>query len=379
MSMTPRERLLAFLNGEPYDRVPVWPLFPYTSVGYYADVRTLPQYREIANAAEECQVVWLNRRNLGAPLYTPEVTTSREESTDGADTVSRTTYRYRDLTLTDEYRQGPAGPRHKPLLNSEEDLEIFAQFPFECDPAAIAADLAPQIAAWRGEAADFPPHLGAMMSDLGEPIGVLYHHANLEEFSVWSLTMNETVRTVLDRLMERYRLIYRHLLEQGVGDVFFLVGSEFAAPPMVDRRTFQEWIVPYARELIALVHAHGKHVIQHHHGQIKEVLPDFLTMAPDALHTIEAPPIGNCTLTEAFEIVGDRIGLIGNIQYDEFHRLTPDEMAQAVDAVLDECRGKRLMLSPTAGPYETEVTPRLRENYLRFFDTARQRGAIACR
>jgi uroporphyrinogen-III decarboxylase len=93
-------------------------------------------------------------------------------------------------------------------------------------------------------------------------------------------------------------------------------------------------------------------------------------MGPDGLHTIEAPPVGNCTFTEAFEIVGDKIALIGNIQYDDFRALTPDEMRRAVIAVLDECRGKRLILSPSAGPYEESITPEMAENYLVFMKTA---------
>ena len=234
----------------------------------------------------------------------------------------------------------------------------------------ITAALAQKIAAWRREAAEFPQHLGAMMSDLGEPIGVLYHQANLEEYALWSLTMPDTVIAILDRLMERYRIMYRHLLEEEVGEVFFMVGSELAAPPMVSRTTFQQWVVPYARELTTMVHAYGKYVIQHYHGQIKEILPVFLTVAPDAFHTIEAPPVGNCTLSEAFAIVGNRMGLIGNIQYDDFHRLSLAEMAETVRSVLDECSGKRFMLSPTAGPYEETVSPRLLENYLCFDRTA---------
>ncbi|HEX2951559.1 MAG TPA: uroporphyrinogen decarboxylase family protein [Armatimonadota bacterium] len=372
--MTPRERLFAFLNGEPCDRVPVWLLFPYHPVSYYADVRTLPLYRDIVAVSEKQGAVWLNRRNLGAPFYTPDVTVTHEDVTEGSDTVERTTFRYRNLVLTSEQRRGPAGVRHKPLLASEEDLATYAQFPIECDEHVLTTALDSQIAAWRRENAEFPSHLGAMMNDLGEPIGVIYHQANLEEYAIWSLTMTETMAQLLDRLMTRYRIIYRHLLEQGVGEVFFMVGSELASPPLVSRKTFQQWVVPYARDLIAMVHDYGKHVIQHYHGQIKEIMPDFLTMAPDALHTIEAPPVGNCTLTEAFEIVGDRIGLIGNIQYDEFHRLSTDAMEQAVREVLEECHGKRFMLSPTAGPYETEVTPRLRDNYLRFLDAASRYG-----
>jgi uroporphyrinogen-III decarboxylase len=137
----------------------------------------------------------------------------------------------------------------------------------------------------------------------------------------------------------------------------------------VSHTTFQKWIVPYATELIALVHAHRAKAIQHYHGFIKRILPDFLTMNPDALHTIEAPPTGNCTLTEAFNIVGDKIALIGNIQYDDFRALTPAQMADAVRAVLDETCGKRFILSPTAGPYEEMILEQMVQNYLAFVKT----------
>lgn len=365
--MTGRERLRGFLAGERMNEVPVWLLFPYHAVPYYADVRHLPQYREIFATALE-RTVFLNRRNLGAPLHTPAVTTDVEELTDGADRLTRWTMRCGELVLTREYREGLSGVRQKPFLDREEDLDTFLEFPLELDERVLAAALDPQIAQWRQEEAEFPAHLGAMMQDLGEPIGTLYHLANLEEYAIWSVTATEKVERLLSALMTRYRLVYRYLLEREVGDVFFLVGSELASPPLVSRATFQRWVVPYATELIALIHAYGGKVIQHYHGQIREILPDFLTMAPDALHTIEAPPVGDCTLSDAFDIVGDAIGLIGNIQYDEFHRLTPAEMTRAVEACLDECRGKRFMLSPTAGPYETVVTPRLRENYLRFME-----------
>jgi len=371
--MTPRERLLAFLSNEPTDRVPIWLLFPYHPTSYYADVRALPQYREIYQASLE-RAVYLNRRDFGVPLFTPEVTETHEEVVEGQERVTRTRLRYRDVTLTEEQRVGPAGPRRKPLLNSNEDLAAFAQLPIETDEGRLAAALDAQIAHWRTEAAEFPPHLGAMMNSLGEPIGQIYHNANLEEYAIWSLTAAAQVESILDAMMVQTRFLYRYLLEREVGEVVFMVGSEMASPPLVSRATFQRWVVPNARELIALVHSYEKKVIQHYHGQIREILPDFLTMAPDALHTIEAPPVGNCTLADAFAVVGDRIGLIGNIQYDEFHRLTPGEMEDAVRACLEECRGQRFMLSPTAGPYETEVTPRLRENYLRFMEAGWRYG-----
>jgi uroporphyrinogen-III decarboxylase len=164
--------------------------------------------------------------------------------------------------------------------------------------------------------------------------------------------------------------VYRYFLERNLADVYFMVGSELASPPLVSRKTFQRWILPYATELIEMIHNHGAKVIQHYHGMIKQILPDFVSMAPDALHTIEAPPVGNCTFTEAYQIVGDKIVLIGNIQYDNFRSDTPAQMAEAVRAVLNECKGKRLILSPSAGPYEPAISERIQANYLTFMKTA---------
>lgn len=154
----------------------------------------------------------------------------------------------------------------------------------------------------------------------------------------------------------------------GVGPCVHLVGSERASPPLLSRRTFQRWIVPYARELIAMIRAAGCKSILHYHGQIRLILADFVEMAPDAVHTIEAPPTGNCTLSQAWEVVGDRFALIGNVQYDRFRAASPEEMRAEVRAVLAEAAGRRLILSPSAGPYEAPLSAHMRDNYLAFID-----------
>jgi uroporphyrinogen-III decarboxylase len=135
---------------------------------------------------------------------------------------------------------------------------------------------------------------------------------------------------------------------------------------LVGPDTFRRWIVPHAQELIAMSHAAGAKAIQHFHGQVRHLLPDFLEMGADALHTIEAPPVGNCTWHQAWETVGDRMTLVGNVQYDEFRSLTPAQMTERVAEVLDECRGRRLILSPTAGPFDPNPPAQLIENYLAF-------------
>jgi hypothetical protein len=367
--MTPRERLFAALNGEPTDRIPIWLLFPYHPTAYYGDVRREPSYRPVFEAAERYAMT-LNRRNPRVSLFAPDVRQWHESETVGETRIERDILEYRGRRLCAEIRRQPWGANVKRLLCAAEDLEFYCSLPLNTDPDAIAGQLDQQLPAYLRERAEFPIELGAMMLDLGEPVGALYSVSKLEEYAVWSLTHADLITAWFDRVMVQKRLVYRYFLERKLADVYFLVGSELASPPLVSRTTFRRWIMPYARELIELVHAAGCKVIQHYHGQIRLILPDFLEMGPDGLHTIEAPPIGNCTFTQAFDIVGDKIALIGNIQYDEFRALTPEQMRQAVLAVLEECRGKRLILSPSAGPYEESISARMVENYLMFMKTA---------
>jgi hypothetical protein len=373
--MTNRERLLAVLKGEPVDRIPIWLLFPYHRVDYYVDVRQHPGYRRVFEASKKSAVM-LNRRNFRVPPFTDDVSYVETAEKEGGARVRRHRWRYGSLELASSERNENGRASFKKLLDSDEDLEILVQFPVLTNRKSIHEILDAYLPRYLEEKREFPEECGAMMLDLGEPIGFLYHNSNLEEYSIWSLTHNDLVKKILDRFMEQKLIIYQYCLERDLADVYFMVGSELASPPLVSPETFQEWIVPYARELVELVHSYGKHVIMHYHGQIKEILPYFLEMGADALHTIEAPPVGNCTLTEAFSIVQDKIVLIGNIQYDCFRSYTPREMDRAVLEVVEEVRGKRFILSPTAGPYDENVSDRLIENYLQFLRSGWEYGAV---
>ena len=366
--MNARERLFAILNGERTDRTPIWLLFPYHKTSYYADVRNLPVYAPVFEASKKYAIT-LNRRNPEVKLFHPDVKEWSETFEDGAARVERSWIEYKGKRLCAETKRDHEGTTVKRLLCSNDDLEFFCSLPVNVDPARITAELDRQLPTYLQERDEFPIEYGAMMLDLGEPVNILYLSSQLEEYAMWSLTHSELIIDFLDRMMQQKRLVYRYFLERQLADVYFMVGSELANPPLVSLKTFKKWIVPYATELIELVHAHHAKAIQHYHGFIKRILPDFLTMNPDALHTIEAPPVGNCTLTEAFDIVGDKIALIGNIQYDDFRALTPPQMADAVRAVLDEARGKRLILSPTAGPYEDTISEQMVQNYLAFMQT----------
>lgn len=364
--MTPRERLMRSLSDEPTDQVPVWLLFPYHRTAYYVDVRNHPGYRRVFDHSLARGVVMLNRRNLGVRLHPESVICDETKLATPAGTVRRQVMRHRDASIFSEQ------PRGKKLLASDDDLELFCGMPLEEDEAVLARQMEQQTTHYLRERAEFPLASGGMMLDLGSPINTIYHAADLGTYPIWSLTHSAIIEDWLERRMRQLEFVYRFCLERRLADVYFLVGSELAAPPMVSRETFQRWVVPYESRLIELIHAYGAKVIQHFHGQIREVLPDFVAMSPDGLHTIEAPPVGNCTLTQAFAATREQITLIGNIQYDEFRSTAPTQMKQLVHDVLREVAGRRFILSPTAGPFDPHPPESLLDNYIAFIDAANE-------
>ena len=291
-AMTPRERLFAALRGEPTDRVPVWLLFPHHPMpGIYVDVRNHPRYAPIAKLAERYAIT-LDRRGLHIPWWREDVAHACEMLEAGGDVVTRRTWTWQGLRLFSETGIRDGVRVDKKMLDTQEDFAILAQMPVETDPRRIAAQLDAQLPKYLAERAEFPIELGAMMLDLGEPVNTLYHASNLEEMAVASF-YDETraaIAAFLDRMMEQKRVVYQYALDRHLADVFFTVGSELAAPPLVSRDTFRSWVVPYATALNRQIHAGGAFVIQHFHGFIRHLLPDFAAMGADAIHTIEAPP-----------------------------------------------------------------------------------------
>ncbi len=369
--MTPRERLFAALNGEPTDHVPVWLLFPWHRVSYYVDVRTHPKLSRIS-AMAEAMAITLDRRNIGCRCFTADVEDTWEKIDNAEEKITRRTLKYKDAVLFSEsgIRKGET-VNHK-LVSSQEDFEKLCSMPVETDEKIIRMQLDRMLPEYMREKAEFPENSGAMMLDLGEPIGFVYHASNLEELAVASYyeDTRNMITGFLGRLRKQKEIVYKYTLEHDMADVYFMVGSELAAPPFVSCETFREWILPSAKGLISTIHDYGCKVIQHFHGQIREVLPYFREMDADAVHTIEAPPVGNCTFPEAYSIVGGNMTLIGNIQYDDFRSFDAARMTEEVTRLLDENRGRRFILSPTAGPYDPDISDQFADNYRVMLETA---------
>ncbi|NOY07487.1 MAG: hypothetical protein GXP33_01410 [Spirochaetes bacterium] len=365
--MTGKERLTCLFEGKKIDRVPIWLLFPYHSISCYVDVYRLAGYAQVLEAANKYADI-LDRREFekGFCLSVhPGIKHRLQILHEKGQVIHRHTVYSRNQVLYEETEVSNGSIRRlKRLVESIEDLGKILAMPYE--PPR------PSLDRYFRETEELGDQ-GLMMVDIGDPLQILYHLMSVENFSIWTLTEKQKLARFLDVMYERYLRLYKYLLENGVGPVYFIVGSEFAGPPVVSPDNFTDLSAHYVKGIVDLIRSYGMYSIIHYHGNLSKVLDGMKYINPDGLHTIEAPPVGDCTITRAREALGDTI-LIGNIQYDDFRSKSEEELEGLVKSVLMEGMSERFILSPTAGPYEENISSTMQKNYIRFIEAGYKYG-----
>jgi uroporphyrinogen-III decarboxylase len=365
--MNSRERLLRLFKGQETDRIPIWLLFPYHKVDYYADVYKLSSYKPLLSYIDEyCDT--FDRRNYCKRhfCYNGNPDIKMQAAMREINHVSTEVYevRYRDLVLNRYIGQTNSGKQIHYLVDNPEMLQRILEIPY----GEVRVDFSP----YRQEK-EALGNRGLMMMDLGDPLAPLYHLCSAEDFAIWTLSDYASLLNFIKVMYERVYDLYKKYLENDIGEVFFIVGAEFAGPPLVSPDKFKDMSVQYLKKIVDLIRSYGKYSIIHYHGNLYKVLDGMKEINSDGLHTIEAPPVGDCTITQARERL-DNMVLIGNIQYDDLRRLAPGEVDGMVRAMIKEAGDKRFILSPTAGPYEASIPESMINNYISFIQAGIKYG-----
>lgn len=368
ISLTSRERLTRLFNGKDIDRVPIWLLAPYHRLSCYADIYNIQCYKPITEYIEKyCDT--LDRRGFDSGFcYNKHADIIRESviEDNNGNRIYKDIVSYKDITLTKSVSRGVKGTRVKYFIDDIDDLDKILSLPYQAPEENFDK--------YYVEKAELGDR-GLMMLDIGDPLCPLYHLCSAEDFSIWTLTDYDKILKFTDEMYKRVYDYYKYFLERNIGEVFFIVGAEFAGPPLVSPSKFNELVVRYVKGIVDLIRSYGKKSIVHYHGNLYKVLDGIKEINPDGLHTIEAPPIGDCTITQARKALGDMI-LIGNIQYDDLIRKDSEEIAEMVRQAIEEAKGGRFILSPSAGPYEDFLNHKAVENYRAFIDAGIKFGNL---
>jgi|YelNatPaOPRAMG01_1025707.scaffolds.fasta_scaffold30290_2 uroporphyrinogen decarboxylase len=98
-----------------------------------------------------------------------------------------------------------------------------------------------------------------------------------------------------------------------LGVDIIISGDDYAykSGPFMSPKHFREFIAPYLKKIVDVVHKRGVPFIKHTDGYIWPILDEIVKTGIDALHPIE--PKANMSLKEVKEKYGERLCVMGNV------------------------------------------------------------------
>jgi uroporphyrinogen-III decarboxylase len=92
-----------------------------------------------------------------------------------------------------------------------------------------------------------------------------------------------------------------------------LISSAFAGGGFISPRQYDEFVLPYERQVVERIRAEGVPVYTHTCGDIGDRLERMADTGIDGIDTLDPPPLGSIDLEDAKRRVGDRLFFKGNI------------------------------------------------------------------
>jgi len=237
--------------------------------------------------------------------------------------------------------------RHKPIQGVE-DVDKLLSVPYEFSPADPSG--------W-GPFREHRARMGANAisgAGINSMVAMLCGVMSYEQMLEWTMTEPAVIKTLADVWLERVGEKVDWLLSQGVGPFWHFNGVERAAPPMMSRTQWEEWVVAYDGEIMRRIKAADPdatiHV--HCHGKVRTLLDSFVEMGVDSVDPVEPAPQGDVDLAEAKEAYDGRLVFRGNIEFLDMETRQPDEIEELVRRSIEESGKGNVILNTSAGPHE---------------------------
>lgn len=242
----------------------------------------------------------------------------------------------------------------EPMIKEKSDIDIFQKFatiPL-CDVEEVnrQADVFGERGIIRGSIPGFDVY--------GQPgcwqdAAVLYGTENL---IMETFEDPQWVHNFLKILLERKRAFIRSI--KGVKFDLIELGGGAASSTVISPRIFDDFVTPYDTPLIELAQEMGQRVVYHTCGGMMPLLERIADMSPDAMETFTPPAMGgDVDLGEAKKRIGERVCMIGG--FDQFHYFkdcTPEETRKAVRKCFKEAsKGGGYILAPSDHFFDADV------------------------
>jgi hypothetical protein len=362
MQMTPFERVITALNRQKPDKVPVMTfLDPYTD--NWATKEN--SYALLLEAVQEYADVFYDVGNL----YDTGVFHSVydiEHEIHVKDGIMEIKYYTPKGVLSKSKNIARAGYTKKHLICSGEDIEKVLSIPYR-RPEINVFYLKNHL--WKYRDKIVP------VIKLKDPMCHVGDNVDPETLAIWTIEKREYIFNLLDVALERTLDTIDYIAESGIRGIFYFSGPEYCIPPLGSPDDFREFVVNYDKKVVRRVHEAGMQVILHSHGKVRNFIDGFVETGTDGLDVLEpeSSVTGDIDLKEIKKKYGNKLCLIGNIQYDDISRGDEKTIEELVIKTMEAAKeGGGFIIEPTADPYEVPLNEETAKNFITYFKMARR-------
>ena len=370
--MTRKDRLMATIRGERADRAPVcfYELNGLDQNENSADpfhVYTHPSWRPLLELTREKtdRIVMRGMRfKRNGPDALEGLATRREHADGGGTWYSVTEIRAGDRVLTSRAMRRPDVDTvwtTEHLLKDEDDLRAWLALPESGDIGAPDFSHFAEAEARLGDT-------GIVMIDIADALCHVAGLFSMEDYTVVALTEQALFHRALEKVQEKLLRQVEAVARGWPGRLWRVCGPEYAAPPYLPPRLYEEYVVKYDRPLVDIIHRHGGYARLHQHGRCRDVLDMTVQTGCMGLDPIEPPPQGDVSLEYVRQRHGEQLVLFGNLELSDIETLSENAFAPKVLAALEQGTagaGRGFVLMPSACPIGRALSDTALRNYFR--------------
>ncbi len=367
--MTPQQRMLAAIEGRQPDRLPIatYNCHPFS----FGSHRACEGYAPILEAVRRtgagmlCKIKCPRTGGLQAPEWIETIEGDTKVVTEILHTPAG------DLRQVSRKPPDQPGYTVEHFIKTDADIETYASVTTE----EVRWDVDGLLAHCR-EIGD------AGLANVGylDPMAQACRLFSQEDLLIRVGTDPEPVLHLIELACERIAGELKGLLAAlkptRAPLVFHTGGPELATPPLTPPSFFARAVTPHQSRLVAMIQEAGFAAVLHCHGRVKLVLAEILKCGYDALEPIEPPVQGDIDLPALREATDGRMCLIGHVQDQELHMLTPNDIRAHMAYIARTIgRGSRYIATPTCTPFQFPPTEKYVANYIAFLEAGAALGA----
>ncbi|MGE5614442.1 MAG: uroporphyrinogen decarboxylase family protein [Bacillota bacterium] len=143
--------------------------------------------------------------------------------------------------------------------------------------------------------------------------------------------------------MQRTSMEAAHISANSPAEAF--LSWEDTSTTIISPAWYEHYILPEINGWCDIVHSTGKLYVQHACGHLRGLVPLFASSKIDAIESVSDPPTSDIPFCEFFDLMPERIAVIGGIEPTFFLLSNNEELEERVCYLCERFKGKRFILA----------------------------------